>query len=292
MIVGKRATKNGDTFWVAAMCHYRSTMQSIIMTGVFAGVLAASAAAQAETWHVPGDCPSIQAAIDAASNGDEVVVELGRWREQIDFLGKAILVRSTHGAEETVIDGGQFRGSVVTFRNGESRDTELRGFTVKGGRADLGGGIRIMQASPTIRLCLIEFNTAGKGGGIFVDRGEPSIESCVFSFNIADDGDGVWCSHCDPAMTTCIFAGDGIGWDDGQIVTIRRACGPSGACCVDGACIEATAVACWDAGGLYRGDDVPCGGVCDPGCDEDVTGDGVVNLTDLLRVIGAFGFCG
>ncbi len=287
MIVGRSAAKYGRNLWAAAMCHYLSSMRSIIMTGV----LAASAAAAAETWHVPGDCPSIQAAIDAAAAGDEVLVGLGRWQEQIDFLGKAILVRSASGAEETVIDGGQFRGSVVTFHSGESRSAELRGFTIKGGRAILGGGICIVRASPTIRLCLIEFNSADKGGGIFVDRGEPSIESCVFSFNTAGNGDGVWCSHCDPAMTTCTFAGDSIGWDDGQIVTIRKACGPSGACCVEGACIEAAAVACWDAGGLYRGDDVSCDGACDPGCDEDVTGDGVVNLTDLLRVIGAFGFC-
>jgi len=42
---------------------------------------------------------------------------------------------------------------------------------------------------------------------------------------------------------------------------------------------------------LYRGENSTCIEACDSICDEDVTGDGVVNMTDLLRVIAAFGFC-
>ncbi len=48
---------------------------------------------------------SIQAAIDAAADGDEVVVAPCVYFETINFLGKAICLRSSDGPEVTVIDG-------------------------------------------------------------------------------------------------------------------------------------------------------------------------------------------
>jgi len=38
-----------------------------------------------EVWHVPIECETIQAAIDAASDGDEIRVAQGIWKEMIDF---------------------------------------------------------------------------------------------------------------------------------------------------------------------------------------------------------------
>ena len=61
--------------------------------------------------------------------------------EAIDFLGKAITVRSSGGAAVTTIDGtGAFH--VVQCVSGEGADTELDSFTVTGGNAN--------GATPTI----------------------------------------------------------------------------------------------------------------------------------------------
>ena len=71
---------------------------------------------------------SIQSAIDAARNGDEIIVGPGIYRERIDFLGKSITLRSESGAEYTLIDGrcqeeSPSCSSVVTMRMGEGPDT-------------------------------------------------------------------------------------------------------------------------------------------------------------------------
>lgn len=53
--------------------------------------------AQGATIHVPADYSTIQAAINAASNGDTIVVAPGTYQENINFQGKAItLFRLIH----------------------------------------------------------------------------------------------------------------------------------------------------------------------------------------------------
>ena len=75
--------------------------------------------------------------------GDEVVVRPGTYEERIDFLGKAITVRSEQGPDVTVIDGGSpsnpDRGSVVVFENGEGPDSVLDGFTLTNGTGTADG---------------------------------------------------------------------------------------------------------------------------------------------------------
>ena len=51
------------------------------------------------------DFESIQAAIDIAVNGDEIVVAPGTYEQAIHFLGKAVHLYSSGGPEVTIIDG-------------------------------------------------------------------------------------------------------------------------------------------------------------------------------------------
>ena len=68
---------------------------------------------------VPTDANSIQKAINLADTGDTIAVEQGRYRENINFNNKNIVLKSTNPdnpgiAANTIIDGNG-AGSVVTF---------------------------------------------------------------------------------------------------------------------------------------------------------------------------------
>jgi parallel beta-helix repeat protein len=132
--------------------------------------------------HVPSDQPTIQAAIDLATPGSQVLVSPGTYLENINFRGKAITVESIGGPDVTVIDGHS-AGTVVTFASGEGRDSVLRGFTLRNGGPNFnppnygdGGGIYVGSSSPTIAGNVITHNTACAGCGISVNFGAPRIE--------------------------------------------------------------------------------------------------------------------
>ena len=48
---------------------------------------------------------SIQTAIDMADDGDEILVAAGTYFETVNFLGRAVSLRSADGPELTTIDG-------------------------------------------------------------------------------------------------------------------------------------------------------------------------------------------
>lgn len=171
-------------------------------------------AAVAATHHVPGQFPTVQAAIDAAGGGDTVLVAPGTYPESIDFKGKALAVRATGGPEVTVLRGGGYAvpPAVVTFATGEGPGSVIEGFTITDGWGYDGGGIHCTQSSPTIRGNRIagnyagDFNSTGRGAGIFSTLGAPLIEGNVIEGNIAGShyggeyGGGVYCDAGNPVV--------------------------------------------------------------------------------------------
>jgi hypothetical protein len=138
--------------------------------------------------NVPADQPTIQAGINAAASGDTVLVAPGTYKENINFNGKAIIVRSSGGAKVTVIDGGGVT-SVVRFSSNETSSSVLSGFTIQNGDASNslegeGGGIAVEGASPIIKGNIIQRNKGSNGGGgIGVGFASPLIQGNIIRNN-------------------------------------------------------------------------------------------------------------
>ncbi len=162
----------------------------------------------AATVHVPKDQPTIQAGIDAAENGDTVLVSdgiyTGAGNVNISFRGKQITVKSRNGAEATIIDCEETlntRG--FTFESKEPHASVLDGFTIKNGVHGLGGGIYCHTASPTIKNCVITQNRATatrfrgqSAGGIYGTDTTAHITDCTITQNrgcgVVFEGERVW----------------------------------------------------------------------------------------------------
>ena len=161
--------------------------------------------------HVPGDQSTIQAGIDAAEDGDTVLVADGTWtgpgNKNLDFGGKAITVESENGAENCTIDC-QNNGRGFYFHSGEGSGSVVNGFTIKNGVSDYGGGIVCLESSPTITNCTITRNKAGSGGGISCSSSSPSITNCTITRNQATYGGGISCSSSSPSITNCTITGN------------------------------------------------------------------------------------
>ena len=142
-------------------------------------------------WLVPDDegCGTIQACIEHASDGDVITVGPGTYVENVDFLGKAVVLQSREGYETTILDGNQ-ADAVVKFVSGEGEGSVLKGFTVtNAGR--LGGltgesfyGIFCEGSSPVLRDNRVTNIVYHDGGAseflylyaIWAENGSPRIE--------------------------------------------------------------------------------------------------------------------
>lgn len=197
-------------------------------------VLATTARAGVEIHVDAANCPgpgsgsegdpfcSIQDAVDAAADTDEIVVEQGTYVGAIDLLGKAITLRSTDPLNPavvaaTIIDGDGALHAVQCV-SGEGAGTVLDGFTITGGSADgiplpdyIGGGMLLYDSScPTVSNCTFTANTARYGGGLGVYGGcNPSVIGCTFLGNTATElGGGLWENLGDATVTACVFTGN------------------------------------------------------------------------------------
>jgi hypothetical protein len=189
----------------------RAAVAVVSLAGSLLAVMASPAAAGVVI-NVPASLPTIQAAIDAASNGDTVVVAAGTYLEHIDFKGKAIEVRSSAGPATTIIDAGG-TNQVVTFKTGEGRSSVLRGFTVThGGGYYEGLGVFVQGASPTIVGNVITGNVwepeSGAGKGIAVEGGSPLIQANVIADNPGGAvGGGIAAREGEPEIVGNIIEG-------------------------------------------------------------------------------------
>ncbi len=184
---------------------------------VLVGVCLAGSPAGAVTRNVPAQYATIQAAIEAAVDGDVVLVAKGTYLECIDFKGKAITVKSTYETDPTAIAGtiidGQKAGSVVTFASAETPASILAGFTITNGvgNGGFGGGVYCEAASATLTDNTLSGNSATDGGGVYCLLSSPTLINTIIAGNTA--GGGLYCGDatCEPVVSYCDCWGNAHG---------------------------------------------------------------------------------
>ncbi len=202
---------------------------------IFAFVLAA-VTCRARTITVddnaPADFNNIQAAIDDANDGDTVEIQPGTYtgfgNRDIDFLGKAITVRSTaptnpEAVARTIIDCNNF-GRAFLFQSGEDANSILDGLTIINGYSSGNGGAMYCdRASPTIRNCTMIKNTSGWGGAIRCEDGSSTvIEKCLFVNNSAEGAGAIYYMQSSGRIAECIFRYNYSTWNRAGAVRIRE----------------------------------------------------------------------
>ena len=138
-----------------------------------------------------GDYLKVQEGINAALNGDTVLVAPCTYYENIDFNGKNIVLISELGPDTTVINAGG-SGITVNLTSGEDTTTVIEGFTITGAAGMYhGGGIHCENASPAIRNNIIRNNSSDWGAGVYCVNGNSRIEWNVIEENDAYGGAGI-----------------------------------------------------------------------------------------------------
>ncbi|RPI04916.1 MAG: T9SS C-terminal target domain-containing protein, partial [Ignavibacteriae bacterium] len=242
-----------DTYSNTMVARFTSPHKLVVLPG-------ASIVLQASTIrNVPENFSSIQSAINAAVNGDTVLVSPGVYYENINFLGKNIVVTSRFFEassqdfnQSTVINGSRpvhaDTASCVLFINHEDSTAILQGFTITGGLGTAwrdehgagvfreGGGILIALSAPTIRYNLITKNevtntsgvTSTGGGGIRAGDGNPKIFNNVISSNIARYGAGVVLNFTGAVVRNNLLTNNSGGQEYGGGALWMNGDGPAG----------------------------------------------------------------
>jgi len=176
-----------------------------------------------ETLYVPGEYPTLRAAMLAAKSGDHIEVAPGTYYERINFDGKALHLYSSAGPTITTINGGQ-TGTIVYCNNSVASDTILEGFTITGGpeRPFTGGsGMCNWGGSPTVVNCVFSGNSSYNGGGMSNWEASPTVVNCMFTDNSASyiygDGGGIYTYNGSPTVIDCTFSNNSANHRGGGI---------------------------------------------------------------------------
>ncbi len=197
---------------------------------------------------------TIQDAVDASSNGDEIIVFAGTYIADgmdyvVDISKKSLYLSSYYGPEKTIIDGENTFGGIASFVNNGYNST-IEGFSIlncstplnsTGGSGlyitgDLqvegciisqcvGGAVSCLDGQPTFSNCDFISNLApgnsdvvGSGGAVYCSDSQPTFSNCKFAYNSASgSGGAVYCSDSQPTFSSCDFVSNSASGSGGAV---------------------------------------------------------------------------
>jgi predicted outer membrane repeat protein len=209
-------------------------------------LLIAAQPAAAATWYIKadgtGDAPTVQAGIDSAAAGDTVLLANGTYtgtgNRSMDYLGKAIVVRSESGDRALCIIDCENAGRAFSFHSGEGSGSILEGVTIENGYVDIeggyggGGAVECIETSPRIANCAFygnrNVNYSGAGGAIYCELARTTFHNCAFEGNSATGawgtGGAIQCTGGSVAVDSCSFSSNSAGLFGGAFSSIHADC--------------------------------------------------------------------
>jgi hypothetical protein len=195
--------------------HEVDDMRIQLAVGVLA-IGAAGSTALGTDRSVPGEYPTVQAAHDAASDGDRIVLAPGIYPMQEWQLSKSISIESAAGPLSTVISGAVEGASERAFSvSGSSSDgtTRITGLSFFGGT-----GSNIDSSNVHIERCRFVASGGPKayGGALrLVGAGSIRLERCAFESCVASGAGAVGVLGAVLTAVDCVFLNNAAVWVGG-----------------------------------------------------------------------------
>ncbi len=195
---------------------YRAILALVVII-LFAG------GAYSATIHIPADQPTIQAGINAAVNGDTVMVAAGEYTESLvfDFEYANILLKSEAGADQTVISKGSTGFATIYFQQGNQNRSTIEGFSLRNPQFEPIVYIGHCNA-PAIIGCIFENNRIHYGGALISDGDIVYLTGCIFRNNqVFIKGGPIYISGGQAEITKCSVADNHVSEGGGAVNCIN-----------------------------------------------------------------------
>jgi len=145
--------------------------------------------AGAAVLEVPKDHGSIEAALEVAVKGDQILIEPGVYHESLAVGSGISIVGAGATPEETVLNGGYLRKVLSVV--GVTDPVLIENLTIQDGFAGYGAGISVDGGDLTLdRVHLVGNTAAGEGGALLARNSRLTLRNCLFYANYALGGGG------------------------------------------------------------------------------------------------------
>jgi hypothetical protein len=182
-------------------------------------LLAAIPSSFSATIHVPQEVSTIQAAIESATHGDEVIVSPGVYPEAVELIGQNIFLHSLDPMDASVVAATVITASGTEPRLRVQGVCRVEGFTITGGSTRWldQASVLIGSGTPTVSYCNISDNLAP---GVFIGSGV--LSHCTISGN-SRNGISAYGQPATEVIDCTISGNEGIGVECLQApISIKR----------------------------------------------------------------------
>ena len=168
---------------------------------------------------------TITRAITSASDGDTIRLNPGVYVEPVDFDSKEIVLESRafelndpEIISETFFGPSAIGGTCMILDGATNNGAIIRGISLRGGSDPFGGGLVVINSSPTLENMIIEDNTAEIGGGIYLSDSDAILRDITIRNNGANLGGGIYITDGSPSLENIVIDNNIAYWGGGLYI--------------------------------------------------------------------------